>query len=91
MAKGYIVDAESRCVKFIIPVARRNIKCIISFETLAQSFDATLPIQAERVFTRNRPTIEGIAQRLISGGRPDDGDGWMWIRAGDCRPRQWPS
>jgi len=28
--------------------------------------------------------IERIPQRLISGGHPDDGDGWMWIRAADC-------
>jgi Protein of unknown function (DUF1488) len=84
MAKGYIVDAESRCVKFVIPAARRHIRCIISFETLAQSFEATLPLQAESVFMRNRAAIERVAQRLISGGRPDDGDGWMWIRPADC-------
>ena len=91
MAKGYVVDVESRCVKFIIPAARRHIRCIISFETLAQSFGATLPLQAESVFTRNRMTIERIAQKLIAGGRPGDGDGWMWIRAADCYLRGVPS
>jgi hypothetical protein len=82
--KGYIVDEELRCIRFVTPSASRHIKCIISFETLAQSFMATLPLQAESVFTRNRATIEQVAQKLISGGRPDDSDGWMWIRAADC-------
>jgi len=42
---------------------------------------AMLPLQAERIYTRNRRRIERIAQRLISGGRPGDRDGWMWILA----------
>jgi len=84
MAKGYVVDPELHCVKFVIPAGTYNIRRMISFETLAHSFGATLPLQAERVFTRNRATIERIAQRLVSGGRPGDGDGWMWIRAADC-------
>jgi len=82
--KGYIVDEELRCIRFITPAASHHIKCIISFDTLAQSFAATLPLQAESVFTRNRATIEQVAQKLVSGGRPGDGDGWMWIRAADC-------
>ena len=82
--KGYIVDEDLRCIRFITPSDSRHIKCIISFETLAQSFAATLPLQAESVFTRHRATIELVAQKLICGGRPGDGDGWMWIRAADC-------
>ena len=82
--KGYIVDTDLRCVRFVIPAAPRSIRCMISFDTLAQSFGATLPLQAESVFTRNRATIERVAQKLISGGRPGDADGWMWIRAADC-------
>jgi len=84
MAKSYVVDAQLRCVKFVVPAGIHNIRCMISFETLAHSFEATLPLQAERVFTRNRAAIERIAQRLVSGGRPGDAAGWMWIRAADC-------
>ena len=84
MPRGYVVDADLRCIKFVVPAARYNIRCMISFDTLEHSFEPTLPLQAERVFTQNRATIERIAQRLISGGRPGDAAGWMWIRAADC-------
>ena len=86
MAKGYLVDAELRCIRFRMPGSSRNIRCSISFNTLAQSFGAPLPSQAEDAFVQHRQSIEQIAQRLISGGRPDDADGWMWIRAADCSP-----
>jgi hypothetical protein len=84
MPRCYVVDAELRCIKFVVPAARYNIRCMISFDTLAHSFGATLPLQAERVFTQNRAIIERIAQKLISDGRPGNRAGWMWIRAADC-------
>ena len=40
MAKVYLVDAELRCIRFRIPSSSRNIRCTISFNTLAQSFGA---------------------------------------------------
>ena len=40
MAKGYLVDAELRCIRFRIPGSSRNIRCTISFNTLAHSFGA---------------------------------------------------
>ena len=86
MAKGYLVDAELRCIRFRMPGSSRNIRCSISFNTLAQSFGAESS-QAEDAFVLHRQSIAQIAKRLISGGRPDDADGWMWIRTGDCSPR----
>lgn len=87
MAKGYLVDAELRCIRFRVPGSSRNIRCSISFNTLAQSFGAALPSQTEDAFVQHRQSIERIAERLVSGGRPADADGWIWIRAADCSPR----
>ncbi len=84
MPKRYLVDEELRCIRFRIPGSSRNIRCTISFNTLAQSFGAALPSQAEDAFVQHRESIERIAKRLISGGRPTDPDGWMWIRTADC-------
>jgi hypothetical protein len=86
MAKGYLVDVDLRCVRFRIPGNSGNIRCAISFNTLAQSFGATLPSQAEDAFLQNREPIERIAKRLLSGGRPADADGSVWIRTADCKP-----
>jgi hypothetical protein len=86
MAKGYLVDAELRCIRFRIPGSSRNIRCTISFNTLAQSFGAASS-QAEDAFVQYRQSIEKIAERLVSGGRPTDADGWVWIRTTDCSPR----
>src|SRR5215831_17395423 len=91
MAKGYLVEAELRCIRFRIPGGSRDIGCAISFNTLAQSFGAALPSQAQDAFVQHRQSIEQVAKRLISGGRPTDADGWMWIRAADCQPRGTPS
>ena len=55
---------------------RWNIRCAISFNTLAESFGPMLLSQVEDTFTRNRESIERIAKRLISGGRPSDAEGW---------------
>ena len=90
MAKGYLVDVELRCVRFRMPGSSRNIRCSISFNSLAQSFGAPLPSQAEDAFVQHRKSIDQIAQRLISGGRPADADGWVWIRAADFHPRPEP-
>ena len=86
MAKGYLVDAELRCIRFRIPGSSRNIRCTISFNTLAQSFGAESS-QAEDAFVLHRQSIEQIAERLISGARPADADGWVWIRTADCELR----
>ena len=87
MARGYLVDVELRCIRFRMPGSSRNIRCSISFNTLAQAFGAPLPSQAEDAFVQYRQSIERTAERLISGGRPVDADGWMWIRTADCSPR----
>src|SRR5262249_2897681 len=87
MAKGYLVDVELRCVRFRMPGSSRNIRCSISFNPLAQSFGAPLASQAEDAFVQHRQSIDQIAQRRVSGGRPVDADGWMWIRTADCSPR----
>jgi len=85
MAKGYLVDVELRCVRFRIPGSSSgNMRCTISFNTLTQSFGAAQPSQFEAAFVRHRQSIEDIAKRLISGGRPADADGWVWIRTADC-------
>ena len=89
MAKGYLVDAELRCIRFRIPGSSRNIRCTISFNTLAQSFGAESS-QAEDAFVQHRQSIEQIAERLVSGGRPTDADGWMWIRVADFQQRPEP-
>jgi len=87
MAKGYVVDAELRCIRFRLPASS---PCTISFNTLALSFGAESS-QAEDAFVQHRQSIEQIAKRLISGGRPTDADGWIWVRAHDCEPRVRPS
>jgi len=90
MAKGYVVDAELRCIRFRLPASSRSIWCTISFNTLALSFGAESS-QAEGAFVQHRQSIEQIAKRLISGGRPTDADGWIWVRAHDCEPRVRPN
>jgi hypothetical protein len=84
VGKGYLVDEELRCIRFRIPGSSGNIRCTISFKTLARSFGATLPAQAEDAFVQHRQSIEHIVKRLISGGRPSDADGWVWVRTTDC-------
>jgi hypothetical protein len=65
MAKGYLVDAELRCIRFRIPGSSRNTRCSISYITLAQSFGAGSPSQAEDAFVQHRQSIERIAERLV--------------------------
>jgi len=84
MVKGYLVDQELGCIKFKIPGRGGNIRCAISFHTLTDSFCALTSSKTEDVFIQNRESIEGIAKKLVSEGRPVNDDGWIWVRSSDC-------
>lgn len=84
MPTGYLVDEKLRCIRFKIPGRGGNIRCAIAFDTLTYSFGAMLPSQTEDVFIQNRVSIEVIASKLVSGGRPVNADGWLWVLTSDC-------
>jgi hypothetical protein len=84
MAKGYLINEKLRCIRFKIPGRGGNIRCAISFDTLADSFGAMQSSDMEDVFILQREAIEAIAQKLVSAGRPVSADAWVWIRTTDC-------
>jgi len=84
VAKGYLVDERLGYIRFKIPGRGGNIRCAISFHTLADSFGALTSSKTEDVFIQNRESIEGIAKKLVSEGRPVNDDGWIWVRSSDC-------
>lgn len=91
MAKGYIVDEELRCVRFRVPGGRNIIRC--SFNTLAQSFGAALPSQAEDALFRIATLSKALRNAsYLEADRATRTDGYGFaplIARG--RPRIWPS
>ena len=67
-APGYDGDMTERRVTLAALVDRRWIFCVVSFDTLRDSFGATGPEDAARVFEENRNDIETLMRSLIEEG-----------------------
>jgi len=69
-------------VKFAAIVGNDTIGCEISLEALKDNFENDC-LQPTAVFSRHRPAIERIAEKLIAQKRFEN-DGSILIRSSDC-------
>ena len=77
-----LYDSGRMVVNFAAIIGSDAINCAISLEALKDHFDndCTKPTV---VFSRHRPAIERIAERLITQKRLES-DGSILIRSSDC-------
>jgi hypothetical protein len=80
--KGRLYNSDRDIVMFTAQVGAEQVGCAISREALEDHFGGDKG-QLLQAFDRNRPAVEGVAERLIREGRLE-ADGSVLIRTADC-------